>query len=892
MRFKQFKAASLIFLAAVLAACGGGGGSNSDSGFNPPGARATATAQSASVPAGSATDISVRITEASGAAVRDGIVVTGSVSPSSVGSVFGVDGSGGITQLATATTAGGNANFRFVGQQPGTATVSFTAADPNTSGRTVTASVTITVTEGTPRISMQATRTTIPINTYNIQPFFGSPYMSEVTITVRDSAGNAVSQPDGVQVSINPVGPAGFSTLDDPETEDINEFFVIMGQAPVNLLAGKATVFVHSENQTGTSVLTAATQDPVTGQTFSASLTFNFVATLPEGPEEIFVSHPDRPVYVQGSGANTTLQIEAIVSDGIGQPIRDPQSGNVAFNNIRAELISTGPDPGRLIAINAAGQQVSGTSIALRTNSGIGNITYRAGTQAGQYLIRITADRADNNVDNGIQDPVVGETRATVSDGRLFSLTITSPRPNAILVNRVDESVEPEPGLLPRDPNGTYSLTVSVLATDREGNPIPEGTEIEFGLVDHPVVGYPNLGSGVFAISGIDGDPEEGGFNFHAPTGQFNTSAYPSGPGDTLLVFGKDVPGNRDLESARRIASNVAINRLTVAQRFNRNDDSGSILNQGPVLPYVIGRATEGNINARASTNAIGVATAKLNYPVSRLNKSVLVWARALTTDTSGNAKLVTDIAGYVYPGIAPLRLIASPKQIPANRTVPVQVCVEDAITQHMPGVWINFTITGASGSVDGQSTSGVVASPTGPGGCVIAMVTTTGVLPGDAPRVIFTAGQARDEVEIVPPGSAVLQAMPSAFRGDGTRTIQLTLLDGNGAPLRDVQLRGSCTTSGADAMLSIVSGPGVTDASGQTSATVSASGFYSCPAVPATEGPPPTPAIPARAPVTGTCTFSGPGGSPSTVVQVSSVDGRNLGGGVSPAPPTSICPS
>ena len=188
MRFKLFKSASLMFLAAMVTACGGGGGSGNDSGFNPPGMRATATAQSTSVPAGSSTDISVRITEANGAAVRDGVAVTASVSPSSVGSVFGLTSGGGINNTNATTTAGGNANFRFVGENPGTATVSFTAQDPQTAGRTVTTSITITVTQGTPRVSMQATRTTIPINTYNIQPFFGSPpcFFSPPRINLHD----------------------------------------------------------------------------------------------------------------------------------------------------------------------------------------------------------------------------------------------------------------------------------------------------------------------------------------------------------------------------------------------------------------------------------------------------------------------------------------------------------------------------------------------------------------------------------------------------------------------------------------------------------------------------------------------------------------------------------
>ena len=43
------------------------------------------------------------------------------------------------------------------------------------------------------------------------------------------------------------------------------------------------------------------------------------------------------------------------------------------------------------------------------------------------------------------------------------------------------------------------------------------------------------------------------------------------------------------------IANNT---NLTVTSAFNRNDTTGSSVNYGPVLPYVIGRATEANVTA------------------------------------------------------------------------------------------------------------------------------------------------------------------------------------------------------------------------------------------------------------------------------------------------------
>ena len=117
------------------------------------------------------------------------------------------------------------------------------------------------------------------------------------------------------------------------------------------------------------------------------------------------------PVYVQGSGGNTTGQVEVRLNDGIGQPVLDPRAGNTKWNNVRMDLVGDGSAAAgeRLTAINAQGQQESGQSISVNTTSGIAGAVFISGSRTGNTIIRVTADRADNNVDNGIQDAVTAE---------------------------------------------------------------------------------------------------------------------------------------------------------------------------------------------------------------------------------------------------------------------------------------------------------------------------------------------------------------------------------------------------------------------------------------------------------------------------------------------------
>jgi hypothetical protein len=813
MNFSTLKYLLLLLMAAVLTACGGGGGSDGG-GFTPPQIAVTATAASPTIGINSSTDVTVRVLQANGSPVANGTQVTGSVTPGGIGNLAAL--TGGLV----ATTSGGNATFRFQsGGQPGTANLSFSVANPGAPGNTASGNTSITIGStptGDSRLTVEPVRTSLPVNGFNVDPFIGSPYMTEVVITARTASGQPINLPNGVQVSVNPVGATGgFTTLDDPATANVNEFFVRLGQGPVDVVAGRATIFVHSLNFSGPTTLTVTMVDPETGQTVITTRTFNITTITPPLPSEIVISPQiGRPVYVQGAGGNTSTQLEIRVNDAIGQPVPDPVSGNNAFNNVRLELL--GENSGeRLSGLNAAGANASGTTINIRTSGGIAGAIFTAGTRSGTVVVRATSDRADNNVDNGIQDPVVTERSVVVSDGRLFNIEITQPVTNALTINPVDPGVTPTPGTTPGSPDGTYSLTVAVIATDRLGNPVLPGTLIKFGLIDHPQF------SGFFDISGNDGNPQEGGTLFTAPSGHFRTAGGGAGPGDALVIFGKEVPGNRDLEGARVVATVNSETSLTVQRRFNRNDDTGVTVDYGNVLPYVIGRAVSGNIVAEAVTNELGVARTTMTYPVSRLGRPVVVWAQGDADIIAGTPETASDVDILTFAGIAPLSITATPSAIPANTSSPVSVCVQDALGSPLQGVTIGFSFTGlvGTGSVDGRPNAGTLATVTGVNGCTIANVTTGGVS-SDGATVDFTAGGDVASVSIVR-GPLVLQARPSVITSSST-LLTLTLLNANGLPQAGYQIVGTCTgTNGT--IIALSEGPGVTNAAGETTVMVTA---------------------------------------------------------------------
>lgn len=875
----------VLMLASIALASCGGGGSGSNSAFGGSSAfNISITASPASITTNSFTTLTVSVKNPGGANAPDGTSVSASLSPATIGSLSGSAASG---STATNTVTGGMTTFLFnSSNQTGTARITVTASSSS-------ASINVAVNPGStqdPRLQLSPTAVSLPMNPYagSAQTFpfpsnyIGSPWISEVTVTWRHSNGQLVAGTTKVNVSIDPVSIASFSTLDDPATpwsgqsktpptNEGNEFLTLLGSGPVNVTGGNGVVFVHANDTPGTAVLSVVAIDPDTGQTITSQLPIKIAGGATGTPAAVTATS-NGGAYVASSGGISSL-VSATVTDGSGALVADPNG----YDNVQFSIAGPANADGRLSAVNAAGQTVTGTTVSTITHNGIANVSFLPGNQQGPVQVKATIDRGDGNVDNGIQDAVSATATVVVSDGKLYSLTLTSPGSNApaILINRVSGQaslLNQGSGTIPPDPNATYSFTVSAIGTDRQGNPVLPGSSIKFGSIDSPVDA-----NGNYQISGAKGDPQEGGTLFSAADGLFTTAGGGAGPGDTVLVFGKLVDGNADLESASTVRSVQNAQNLTVTTPFNLNDTTGSSVNYGPVLPYIVGRAQIGNITSPSTTNSIGVASTTLNYPVSALGHVAGVWAQGTGTDNiTGGTRIVTDINLFAFPGVAPANIVISPNPIPGNITTTVYACIYDALGSPLQGVEFQFSFNNmgaGSGTLDGISSAGTVPALTDASGCVATKVFTTGVAASSGgsggsgstgtPGLTFTAGNTTATAPITASGSLILLAKPSQLGGTGG-LVTLTLLNGNGTPVPGAQLTGTCTNAG------IVSGPGVTNAAGQTTVNITAN--LNLP----------------NAPGSGSCTFTTSTGAPTATVTLKGIDPCALG----TSPPPTGCTS
>ena len=692
----------------------------------------------------------------------------------------------------------------------------------------------VTAAEPINRLVAVPERTTIAVNALNTPASLGYPFATSVEITQRDPLSRLVQ---GGNITVSSVSP-DLLLLSSPSA-----FATLTQSLTLTPVAGRAVFFAHSRSRTGTGVLRISAIDPTTGALVATDLTFTIIGASNSAPSQVSISTDQRPLYSQGSGGNTTLPIAVRVIDDSGQSVPDAAVG---VNNVFVEIVNAQGEV--LVGRNAAGQTVERASFNTRTLGGITNLVIRSGSRQGIVQVRATADRADNNVDNGIQSPVSSFRPVVISDGKLFDLEITSPNVDAVSINAVttDIVVGGATGATTAPPNGTYSLTVSALGTDRQGNPVLPGTPIEFGLIDQPTEGFPLQGPGQFAISGSDGDPLEGGTLFSAPSGAFLTAGGGVGPGDTLLVYGEDSPGNRDLESSRKVARAISQSQLDVQAntRFNLNDDStgGIAVNRGPVLPYAVGRATFANIDNNKLTDDQGVATTRLNYPASAIGRLTAVWARGVGETPQGqiSPELVSDVENFVYPGVvtatAGVRFNAAPSSVTSGVTTVVQLCVVDGLNNPIAGIIPQFSIQGGSGTVDDVVGTGRVRNGTGTNGCttaVVRVVGATGAATGaSAPSVVFTAAGRTATVLIIAPAGVRLLAIPERLGGSGGRVV-LRLVDVQGNPIPDIQVFGTCNSGtgggggggGVNTFSppQLIDLPGRTNAAGETSAGISA---------------------------------------------------------------------
>ncbi|WP_313300760.1 Ig domain-containing protein [Diaphorobacter sp.] len=163
--------------------------------------------------------------------------------------------------------------------------------------------------------------------------------------------------------------------------------------------SGGASFHFHASNKVGTARIVCSVQDPRDSKIYSASTTITVGAAT------------GKPAWIVGRSQMTTLlgtsqnvsnlpstgAVQATIYDDANQPVPNPGAANLQVS-IRPGEAATGAQ----LVVNGKASTVA----QVTSMGGVGQFSLKSGPNAGPILLEFVSDRADNNVANGIQQPV------------------------------------------------------------------------------------------------------------------------------------------------------------------------------------------------------------------------------------------------------------------------------------------------------------------------------------------------------------------------------------------------------------------------------------------------------------------------------------------------------
>lgn len=255
------------------------------------------------------------------------------------------------------------------------------------------------------QIYLGAENDTLPLNVEDLAPGIGSyaPYTTTLTVSATEGK-NGPSVPNGTEFGCALTGNVGVGALyyldgeHDGDSEDGAQ-----GYRSVTLEsnAGAATFHFHAGNVAGEAEIRCSVMDPRDGRSVSTNTRIKVGGTT--GLPASVIGVAQAPGFL-GSRDNTynvrnNVGVQAFVMDDTNQFIREAPAANVQVEIVAG--LSDATNGAKLISGSQAGNRIQ-----VATTQGIANFSLSSGPDIGSIVLRFTVDRDDNNVENGIQNPI------------------------------------------------------------------------------------------------------------------------------------------------------------------------------------------------------------------------------------------------------------------------------------------------------------------------------------------------------------------------------------------------------------------------------------------------------------------------------------------------------
>ncbi|MBK6743655.1 MAG: hypothetical protein IPG66_12040 [Hydrogenophilales bacterium] len=268
-------------------------------------------------------------------------------------------------------------------------------------------------------INLTVDKTQLPLNIAGDGPFSGR-YTATLYIDARDNANRPIpgdTEAFGCSVTGGLDTGALYYLDGDPEhetTETIDGVEVTTQNAyraiTLDSNSGTASFHFHAGDTVGTVTIRCTVTEPGTNITRTAQTTIQVGGTPTGKASQVIVDKSNWTfpgyLFVQGVNSPNQGQLQASIVDEAGQLIPNP-SGTA--NNLQVRIVPTdglADDTATLRGVNKSGQAVAGPAIHVASINGQAQFTLVSGNSAGTVMLEFQTDRADNNVDNGIVEPI------------------------------------------------------------------------------------------------------------------------------------------------------------------------------------------------------------------------------------------------------------------------------------------------------------------------------------------------------------------------------------------------------------------------------------------------------------------------------------------------------
>lgn len=263
-------------------------------------------------------------------------------------------------------------------------------------------------------IKLTAAKTAVPVNVTSSLPGYGRgdyyPYMSTMYIQAN-AGGNPIPNQEEGAFACNITSGLDSGSLYYLDGKDEHTVDVIIGTATVKVPgayrnitlgsnAGGASFHIISHEIAGEVSVQCSVTDPRDNKVYSDRATIKVGGGSTATPATVtFTNQTD---YL-GSRDNlnnipNSVVVQATVRNDNNQPITS--SGNA---NLQVSIVPNAASDGAKLL---AGGQTNSGSMQISTVNGIGQFSVAAGPASGSLLLRLTVDRADNDLTNGIQEPI------------------------------------------------------------------------------------------------------------------------------------------------------------------------------------------------------------------------------------------------------------------------------------------------------------------------------------------------------------------------------------------------------------------------------------------------------------------------------------------------------